>query len=326
MECTSPIDIRLKLKPEIKNGNTSPLATVRCGQCLNCRIQKRDSWAGRVLLENQTAMCGQFWTLTLGNEALDGHDWTSQKVVTKLARNFLQALRMSERRKANPHPIRFFGTLEYGDVTMRPHLHLAVFNALNHVLSPVSWTEGLERPQYHIGPWPHGHVDCQDLTSSTARYIAKYICKFNETEHTADLPSWRTYPRNPPLGYNGLRLQMEMIARSPRKHWTQPDLIRVAGKHWPMTAHMKVYYRELLVSLGLKADESFDKMPGSYIKNHGIEKAMRQEADKISAPRRRQRNMTNEINYHYGKIRHDRKMMALAERAKKRLENGQKTT
>ena len=251
MRCATPIRVKPKTEPVLPIWHNTPrVVTVPCGQCLPCRLRKRDCWAGRVLLEKQSSLCSQFWTLTFSDDTLRGLDW-DQATVQRLMKNFCSALRMHEKRKGNPTKVRFFGTLEYAPVTSRPHIHLAVFNALSLQLYATSWTKGLERLPFHIGPWPHGHVDAQPMEIGSARYIAKYITKF-EVETDLARPQWRTFPQGPPLGFIGLRQQLEMISRSPLKNKTQEALVQADGGTFPMDARTKTYWLELTKELGLK--------------------------------------------------------------------------
>lgn len=75
--------------------------------------------------------------------------------------------------------IRFFAVGEYGDRTMRPHYHAALFG-LGSCLKP--WhPKGKECPCPNCSvvreTWGFGHVMCAELNVRTAQYITGYVAK-----------------------------------------------------------------------------------------------------------------------------------------------------
>lgn len=72
---------------------------------------------------------------------------------------------MKRLRKRMDLPVRFFGVGEYGDITWRPHYHVALFGV------------SLAEDQLVRESWGLGHVDVGDLTRQSAAYIAGYVVK-----------------------------------------------------------------------------------------------------------------------------------------------------
>lgn len=250
MRCAKPIHIRVP-------GDPRRFVDVPCNQCTGCRIHRRDCIAGRISLEHQSAVFGQFWTLTYAPEALQGHNGTAEQFRQEW-RNFTQSVRRREASRGNPLPIRFYGCLELGSLSGRPHWHVLVWNALNCVLPTEPYRKHMPRPLYRIGPWRHGHVDSSSVGPTSARYVAKYVTKLNEDESEFVLP---IYPRRPSLGLYGLRQHLESIARSPQRELTQQALVYAGGRTWPMAPSLKPYWRHWCNSLGLKCEAE----PASYV-------------------------------------------------------------
>lgn len=247
MRCKNPISIKLDKK-------TNPLAgkhiSVPCGQCLECRINKRDFWTVRALLEFRTSFSGQFWTLTFSDDALP---LLAQKGPRPLVRKFMNALRMSEARASNRRKVRCFGVLEYGSDLLRPHIHLLLYNIESNLRVSTPYKPGLPRPRWNIGLWPHGHCDIQDLTPSSARYVAKYITKFDdigETEPTA------FHCQRPPLGWHGLEQHVIALSRSPMRKSQHPPIITIDGKSWALPPTMQKRFFQLCKKHNVRSTET----------------------------------------------------------------------
>lgn len=90
-----------------------------CGQCLPCRVNRRRIWTHRIMLEAAQYHDNSFVTLTYDEEKLP----VDLSVTPRTLQLFMKRLR-----KVYPNRIRYFGVGEYGDQTMRPHYHLALFN------------------------------------------------------------------------------------------------------------------------------------------------------------------------------------------------------
>lgn len=99
-----------------------------------------------------------FVTLTYADENLP----SGASLSPRDAQLFLKRLR---KRLGSARPVRFYLVGEYGDLTQRPHYHLALFGVseLEHSLLLEAW--GL------------GHVQVGTLTLESAQYIAGYVTK-----------------------------------------------------------------------------------------------------------------------------------------------------
>lgn len=128
-----------------------------CGQCNPCRINRRRTWAHRIMLESLTHGDSSFVTLTYDDEflpeggSLDPVD--PQKWLKRIRKAF------------HPAKLRYFLVGEYGDNTFRPHYHCALFGLAPSLTSLVEETWGL------------GNVMVGTLTVQSAQYIAGYVTK-----------------------------------------------------------------------------------------------------------------------------------------------------
>ena len=240
MKCTGPTTLK-----RTKNGF---IPTIPCGQCLNCRLTKRDRLVTRCLLESLSSTIGQFWTLTFSD---DGLETLKERGVKKLVKNFLNALRMREVRTFGESRLRYFGVLEFGETTQRPHVHMLMWNHHSSIYPATPYLEGLPRPQIHIEQWPHGHVDVCPLNLKSCRYVCKYVTKFDQQSSESPI-CFR--PKSPALGLIGLGLHLEDISRSPRAKWPLPALIELDGKKWDLDPYMRNKYYQIARNLGLSPE------------------------------------------------------------------------
>ncbi|AXL14864.1 replication initiator protein [Microviridae sp.] len=242
MKCSGPINTsqRSKLGEPI----TRP-----CGQCLHCRINIRDYWVARCLLESRVSTIGQFWTLTLSDEGLDTF---KERGPVTLKENFVQSLRQVERRAGNGNTIRCFGCLEHGEMLGRPHYHFLVWNHLYSAIESTPYRPGLPRPKFNIPSWPHGHVDCCPLTTKSARYVCKYVTDFERDQ----IPDAHKvfHVKRPALGSRGLALYVDELSRSPAGKWEQSNFIQLDGKQWALDRTMHQKYLALCRQKGIRIE------------------------------------------------------------------------
>lgn len=134
------------------------LAAHGCGQCMPCRVNRRRLWSHRLLLESFKHSEACFVTLTYADEHLPPSGSVSRKAV----QGFLKRLRD----RIHPRRIRFYAVGEYGELTQRPHYHLALFG-----IGPVEASDLVPKA------WPFGGVHIGDLSPASASYLARYVTK-----------------------------------------------------------------------------------------------------------------------------------------------------
>lgn len=201
-----------------------------CGQCMPCRVNKRRSWTGRILLESHLHAHNCFATLTYKENplSLDPRD----------LQLFLKRLR-----SIYPSRLRFFGVGEYGDRFGRPHYHVALFG--------VSFLDGA----YLREAWKEGFVHVGELNRLTAQYIAGYVCKkltkAGDPRLEGRHPEFSRMSLRPGIGAGaGAALAAAFSGEGPRLALEAagdvPSQVRVAGKLLPLGSYIRRQARKSL--------------------------------------------------------------------------------
>lgn len=136
---------------------------VPCGRCINCLNSYMTKWRTRLFHEYEYMSTEQrrnsyFITLTFRNDVLYKKDFDVYKCKYK----FIDRLRKS----VGSTP-RYFLITEYGDQTLRLHLHGIIFDC--------------NFPIHELGKyWTYGFVDYEYLTDTRIKYITSYITKYSD--------------------------------------------------------------------------------------------------------------------------------------------------
>lgn len=171
---------------------------VPCGQCMPCRINKGRHWSVRILLEemeNYRKFGTYTWFLTLTyhpDKVPYVPDLDGAPLFTLRKKKFLKWLNNEIERTTGP--LRYYAVGEYGEQTLRPHYHLAVFPRADAQAEALSrrWSESF------------GHTSMYPLNAARARYLANYTAKklTSDTDIRLALgqePEFRTSSRSPAL-------------------------------------------------------------------------------------------------------------------------------
>lgn len=145
------------------------VAEYGCGQCLPCRINRRNMWTTRLLLEARVSDGSWFVTLTYAEEHLPANASLDPPEL----RNFLKRLR--ERLK--PRKVRFYAIGEYGGRFNRPHYHVCLFGTGDLAHATPADVKLLHLPACQCPvclAWPYGGVDIREIAQETAAYITQY--------------------------------------------------------------------------------------------------------------------------------------------------------
>ena len=144
-----------------------------CGYCLHCRINKRNQWAGRILMESVCNPFSYFVTLTYD----DLHPLTDtirlpNKLLTLDKSHFQKFIKRFRRYSPGDRQVRYYACGEYGEKAKRAHWHAVIFtdiepNQFEQVLKK-AWT--LKNQQI-------GFVTCSLLNEERAQYVAQYTTK-----------------------------------------------------------------------------------------------------------------------------------------------------
>lgn len=149
---------------------------IRCGQCLECRLQHAKEWSERCMFEAQFHKSNYFITLTYNDDSLS----YSKIGLPTLNKRDIQ---LFHKRLRNYSDFRFFLGAEYGSRTFRPHAH-GIYFGLD--LPDLEFYK-LQRSkngvyEYFISPtlekiWGKGFCTLTKVTSETCAYTARYSIK-----------------------------------------------------------------------------------------------------------------------------------------------------
>lgn len=152
-----------------QEGYTDLPVSLRCGQCIGCRLRYSQEWALRCVHEGQLHEQNCFITLTYDKShfpsdgGLDVREW----------QNFAKRLRN------NIGSFRFVHCGEYGDLNFRPHYHALIFGKMFPDLEYLKGPE--EAPLFTSGilskTWERGFCTVGQLSYDSAAYVARYVVK-----------------------------------------------------------------------------------------------------------------------------------------------------
>lgn len=180
-----------------------------CGQCQNCRINKRRDWQSRLLLEAATHEYGVFVTLTFA-------DVGTPQV---LRRDHLHSFRKNLY-KSVPS-FRYFGAAEYGTKTGRAHYHLHIFS--DCIISERQLREA----------WPCGLIHIGDTEPASIDYVLGYLLKDRKLVRwpiELRFPEFRVYSQG--MGKNALSHLLIDGTELPRE-------FKVFGRKWPIGRYLR---------------------------------------------------------------------------------------
>lgn len=192
------------------------IVPIPCGQCLECRLNHAQQWADRCTMEAMKYKYNWFITLTYD----DDHYPVNGSLNIGDLQNFMKRLR----KKFPDYKVRYFACGEYGDTSLRPHYHMALFNLPLNDLSYefeqfkngkyISYLRPNNKGQLQYSRtiydlWQHkGIISIAPFTYETACYISQYVTKKVEgrskkfyLDHGL-APEFITMSRRPGLGYD----------------------------------------------------------------------------------------------------------------------------
>lgn len=144
--------------------------TLRCGQCVGCKLERSRQWAVRCMHEASMFERNSFVTLTYDDDHLpydSSLDYRHfQLFMKRLRKRFGSA--------------RFYMCGEYGEHTQRPHFHACLFgvgfdDAYPWRKSPAGFM--LKRSPTLEKLWIYGSCEIGEVTFESAAYVARYILK-----------------------------------------------------------------------------------------------------------------------------------------------------
>lgn len=142
-----------------------------CGQCVHCRLERKDDWVCRIMHERQLHDTGWFITLTYDDKHLPCRVNGKASLVVKDAQDFMKRMR-----KDSPYEVRYFLSGEYGEKRGRPHYHLLLFGYELPDLVPAGERGGHKvfRSRVLSELWQMGDVVVGSVSPDSAAYVAGY--------------------------------------------------------------------------------------------------------------------------------------------------------
>ena len=252
MKCTHP-----QTKDVTVNG-TSFSYEYRCGQCMACRIHRREEWTAKILMES-IANKGKsvFFTLTYSDEFLPADGNISKEECKK----FIKRMRRHAEYHGNKK-LRYYIVGEYGDKFGRPHYHGIIYGL--EIEEVEKWIQK---------SWKKGYMTLSELNPIRARYAARYTTKkITQRKPSSDgrVNEFCLASRRPALGAPILQNVAESIKRrgyeykdglfidkqGNRIDSISTGYLRLYGKKYPMDNHLQATLTGLL---GIKKKTEYGK-------------------------------------------------------------------
>lgn len=252
MECLYP-----QRRTVLRNGTEFVLG-YRCGHCVPCGIEKREAWAGRILLEAQAHAASSFVTLTYDDYHLPDDESVSKREMQL----WLKRLRA----RYSGYRFRYFLVGEYGEHTQRPHYHAVIFG--------LPWTEQATVQ----ATWELGFTSVYELNPSRARYVASYTVKKMVPELAVQYqretgvllaPEFALMSRRPGVAHGSVEVILENARKSKFSfhrgvYQTDPvtgvgrrlpGYFRFEGKKYPLSRYLEGKLNECIDSVHSERNE-----------------------------------------------------------------------
>lgn len=186
---------------------------IRCGQCMNCRLNKSREWAVRCSHEALYHKYNYFITLTYNEAFLPKGDFLGQDGEMYDSSLVLEDIQGFLKRYRNFSPgMKVFYCGEYGERTSRPHYHLCIFGSCELTdLTLYTNRSGVIHytSQFVNDRWsyydrnlkvflPMGYATVSEFSFNTAAYVAKYCMKKIVGEQKKDFMNYYASLIDPP--------------------------------------------------------------------------------------------------------------------------------
>jgi hypothetical protein len=149
------------------------------------------------------------------------------------------------RKRIDPGRVRYYLVGEYGDVSWRPHYHIAFFG------------QGVERLGEIEESWPYGFVSVGDLNAKSASYICGYVIKKltkpDDPRLEGKYPEFARMSRNPGIGVpaiEGIREQLQRTDGLGERFFTEdgdvPTSLGLDDKTFPLGRFLRQKLRDVI--------------------------------------------------------------------------------
>lgn len=218
-----------------------------CGQCLPCRISKRRIWTHRLMLEACVHDRASFLTLTFDDKKIEKREVEDHASVS------VRELQLWLKRFRNAYgAFRYFAVGEYGDKSLRPHYHVALFG---RDLRDFSYN----RYKYATGTlgktWEYGNLHIGDLNLDSAQYICGYtvkkLTKVGDDRLGGRHPEFARMSLRPGIGYPALPRLAAALQNTAGERYIErtgdvPEVLRHERRKLPLGRYMRQGLRAAL--------------------------------------------------------------------------------
>lgn len=214
------------------------------------------------MLESLQHTTGSFLTLTYDDAHLPSGQTLDPLHTKSWLKTFRERLRYQfdhDISDFHSRTIRFFLVGEYGDLSNRPHYHVAVFGfpPCYYYLSPPARGHRCSCPPCSLvhDTWQKGHIMVGSLTHDSAQYIAGYVTKkmthIDDPRLSGRHPEFARMSNRPGIGAFDLSVLSTALSDI---HGTTfisqtgdvPSVLRHGGKMMPLGRYLKRKLREEL--------------------------------------------------------------------------------
>lgn len=218
-----------------------------CGRCGPCRINRRNIWSTRLILENTCHDESCWLTLTYDDEHLPKDH--------SLTREHYQRFIKSIRKQIYPKKIRYYVCGEYGDYTSRPHYHMVLFG-LSFPFTGLADAKKVEQLNYYdpkviklIKAWGQGNIHIGVVNNDSMSYNCGHITKSlggdwkTEENIVGDrMPPFHAMSQG--IGKDALPvIQSWLTTAEGSKHLLEtndvPTVVRIEGKLRPIGKYLR---------------------------------------------------------------------------------------
>lgn len=218
---------------------------VPCHCCWQCRADKVRNWTGKALAEAATSAAVDFVTLTYCDRTSPEAHWIADPVEPGHAKDlhYEDVQKYLKRIRKAGHRVRYIVAGEYGDRKGRAHWHLLLFwqdgrperfQARKKKYPHLYGDALLYGNEWQDEFWHHGHVNYQRFSEQAAKYVCKYLLKWDGQQGRPGEPTRKTkfnYSARPGIGFNWicdhwaqLHVERGLAPQSPK--YSFPDVLR----------------------------------------------------------------------------------------------------
>lgn len=205
-----------------------------CGQCKNCRINRKRQWQSRLLLHAASWPHSVFLTLTYRDPPGGGPPHVLHK---RHLQNFFKRLRHGRERDF----CSYLATGEYGERTFRAHYHVLLFSR--------AFLGARDLEQI----WGHGHVHVGDVQPESIDYCLAYCLKGRKGMLRSDARPAEFVTFSQGIGNAGLISLLESFSKTGLQDF--PREFRLYGKKWPLSRRHRELVRDHGWDLTPRTDE-----------------------------------------------------------------------